>query len=176
MVLTTAAVPTARAGLRWLALSLVIIVLDQLTKVIVLERFAEHERMTVFAGFFDWTLRFNEGVAFSFLVGGPDWQRYGLAAFAITAAIIFAVWLTRLPQHERWSAAAIAMVIGGALGNAIDRLRLGHVVDFILVYWNGGEWPAFNVADSAICVGAVLLAIATLREHRHSEARDNGAG
>lgn len=173
MVLTPATTGAPRAGLRWLVISLVVILVDQVTKAIVLERFAEHERLGVIPGLLDWTLRFNEGVAFSFLVGGPEWQRYGLAAFALTVAVVFAVWLARLPAHDKLQATSIALVIGGAVGNVIDRLRLGHVVDFILVYRGGWEFPAFNVADSAICVGAALLAIATLRDHRQPEVRDN---
>ncbi len=158
---------TERSGhARWLLLSLAIIVLDQASKLVVLEHLSLHERVTVIAGLFDWTLRYNEGVAFSMLVNGPDWQRYGLSVFALVVAGVFTAWLLRLPKGERWSAMALGLVIGGAIGNAIDRLRLGHVVDFVLVYYRQWEWPAFNVADSAIVVGAIVLVLASFTEHR----------
>jgi signal peptidase II len=93
-------------------------------------------------------------------------QRALLTGFALVVSAAFAVWLTRLPRADRFSAAALALVIGGAVGNAIDRIRLGHVVDFILLYWRDWYWPAFNVADSCIVVGAIVLVLAGFRAER----------
>jgi signal peptidase II len=157
-----------RAGLRWLAVSLLVLVLDQASKLYVLAVVPEFSRIPVIPGFFDWTLTYNEGVAFSLFGDGEDLQRYLLSAFAIAVSIGFMVWLTRLPRDDRWSALALSLVIGGALGNVIDRLRLGHVVDFILVYWREWHWPAFNIADSCIVVGAILLVLAGFRSESSS--------
>lgn len=151
-------------GLRWLLLSLVVVVADQATKLHFLATVPEFGRVTVLPGFFDWTLTYNEGVAFSLFGDGENLQRLLLSAFAVAVSTAFVVWLTRLPRGDRWSAAALALVIGGAIGNVVDRARLGHVVDFILLYWRDWHWPAFNVADSCIVVGAVLLVLAGFRE------------
>jgi signal peptidase II len=162
-----AAAPMAgRAGLRWLALSLLVVLLDQASKLYVLGVVPEYSRIPVIAGFFDWTLTYNEGVAFSLFGDGEDLQRFLLSAFALAVSVAFMVWLTRLPRDDRWSALALALVIGGAIGNVIDRLRLGHVVDFILVYWREWHWPAFNIADSCIVLGAIVLVLAGLRSER----------
>ncbi len=157
-----------RSGLRWLALSLAVIAADQASKLFFLDYVPEFSRITVFPGFFDWTLTYNEGVAFSMFGEGGDLQRYLLSAFAVAVSIGFMVWLTRLPRSDRFSALALALVIGGALGNVIDRLRLGHVVDFILIYYRDWHWPAFNVADSCIVVGAIVLVLAGMRNEKSS--------
>ena len=154
-----------RMGFRMLWLSAVIVAADQLTKWIATSTMSMHERIPVLP-FFDWTLTYNRGVAFSMFNDGQGWQRFGLSAFAILVAGGFTYWMAHLPKHERMNAAALALVIGGAIGNVIDRLRLGHVVDFVLLYWKDWSWPAFNLADSAICVGAVLLVIAGFRQER----------
>lgn len=153
------ATTTSKAGLHWLWLSALVIVLDQWSKWIALGALRRYERVPLIEGFWDWTLTYNEGVAFSLFNDGPAWTRYGLSAFALVVAGMFIVWLARLPRDERWQGAALALIIGGALGNVIDRLRLGHVVDFVLWYWREWHWPAFNIADSAITVGAVLLVV-----------------
>ena len=154
------------SGLRWLLLSLVVIVADQASKLFFLGYVPEFSRIPVIPGFFDWTLTYNEGVAFSMFGDGGEWQPYILSAFAVAVSIGFAVWLTRLPRSDRWSALALSLVIGGALGNVIDRLRLGHVVDFILWYWRDWHWPAFNIADSCIVVGAIVLVVAGMRNEK----------
>jgi signal peptidase II len=151
------------SGLRWLLLSLVVIVADQASKLFFLGYVPEFGRIPVIPGFFDWTLTYNEGVAFSMFGEGGNLQRYVLSGFAVAVSIGFMVWLTRLPRSDHWSALALALVIGGALGNVIDRLRLGHVVDFILVYYRDWAWPAFNIADSCIVVGAIVLVVAGMR-------------
>jgi signal peptidase II len=145
-------------------LSALVVVADQISKAIASTQLEFHERVPVLP-FFDWTLTYNTGVAFSLLNDGPVWARYGLSAFALIVAALFTAWLVRLPRHDRWQATALALIIGGAIGNVIDRLRFGHVVDFILWYWRDWQWPAFNLADSAISVGAVMLVLASFRPH-----------
>ncbi len=158
-----------RAGFSWLWLSAAVVAADQLTKAIATTTMTLHERIPVLP-FFDWTLTYNRGVAFSLFNDGQGWQRFGLSAFALLVAGAFAYWMAHLPKRERANAIALSLVIGGAVGNVIDRLRLGHVVDFVLLYWNDWSWPAFNVADSAICVGAVLLVVAGFRSQQPRRA------
>ncbi len=160
-----------RNALPWLTLSLLVIALDQLTKWIVLSHLQPYQPLPVIPGVLNWTLAFNTGAAFSFLADAGGWQRWGFSALAVVICSVLAVWLARTPRADWRSALPLSLVIGGALGNMIDRLRFGHVTDFIqLFYWPDQPWPAFNVADSAICVGAVLLAWFSLR------AGKNGAG
>jgi len=146
-------------ALSWLAVSAVIIALDQLTKHIALgalQPYAPHE---VIPGLLNWTLAFNTGAAFSFLHDAGGWQRWLFSALAITVSLVLIVWLRRLPRSDWRTALPLSLVIGGALGNLVDRVRFGHVTDFIEVYYRQWSWPAFNIADSAICVGAVLLIV-----------------
>lgn len=147
-------------ALSWLLLSLLVITLDQLTKLIALAALEPLTSIAVIPGFLNWTLAFNPGAAFSFLAGEDGWQRWLFAALAIGVSLVLAFWLQRTRRADWRNAAPLALIIGGALGNLIDRLRLGHVIDFIHVYyyqqWN---YPAFNIADSAICIGAVLLIV-----------------
>ncbi len=144
-------------ALPWLLLSAVVIALDQWTKHLALANLQPFEPHVVIAGLLDWTLAFNSGAAFSFLAGGDGWQRWLFAALAIGVSTVLAVWLARLARGDWRNAAPLALIIGGALGNLVDRLRLGHVVDFIDVHLGSAHWPAFNIADSAISVGAVML-------------------
>ncbi len=164
----------ARASLHWFWVSLAVIAADQASKQYFLGYVPEFARIPVVPGFFDWTLTYNEGVAFSLFGEGGDLQRYTLSAFALAVSAGFAWWLTRLPASDRWSALSLALVIGGALGNVIDRLRLGHVVDFILLYWREWYWPAFNLADSCIVVGASILVLAGLRDNTRAAAAAGG--
>ena len=159
-----------RAGFSWLWLSAVIVAADQLTKWIATSTMTLHERVAVLP-FFDWTLTYNRGVAFSLFNDGQGWQRFGLSAFALIVAGGFTYWMAHLPKHERGNAVALALVIGGAIGNVIDRLRLGHVVDFVLLYWRDWSWPAFNLADSAIVIGAALLVFVGFRHEQQKHAQ-----
>jgi signal peptidase II len=143
--------------------SLAIVAADQLTKWLVLERFAPGERLEL-TGFFNLVLAFNKGAAFSFLAGAGGWQTPLLVAFALAAAIVVSVLLLRSPGRSLFCA-GLALILGGAVGNVIDRLRLGHVVDFLDLHAGGWHWPAFNVADSAITVGAALLILDGFRHH-----------
>jgi len=144
--------------LKWLWLSLAVIVLDQLTKYLATDLLLYAEPVAV-VPFFNLTLLHNTGAAFSFLSDAGGWQRWFFALMAIGVSVGITVWLSRLESKQRWLAIALALVVGGALGNLWDRLYLGYVVDFIQLYYDRWYWPAFNIADSAIFVGAVMLLI-----------------
>jgi signal peptidase II len=162
----TASVTSAsrRSGaLSWLLLSALLIALDQWTKHLVLGHLQEGVPITVIPGFLNWMLAFNTGAAFSFLADAGGWQRWGFSVLAVAISLVLTGWLARTPRRDWPTALPLALVIGGAIGNLIDRLRFGHVVDFVQVYHGDWTFPAFNVADSAISVGAVLLALASLR-------------
>lgn len=148
---------------RWLWLSLLVVAADQVTKAWVSGALRPYELVPVIDGFFNLTLMFNTGAAFSFLAQGGGWQRWLLSGLAVVVTIVLVVWLMRLDRDERWTAAALSLVIGGAVGNLLDRLRLGHVVDFLDFYLGSWHWPAFNVADSAITVGVAILLVASFR-------------
>ena len=139
----------------WFAGAAVIVAADQLTKAIILARFAPGERSEV-TGFFNLVLAFNKGAAFSLLAQAPGWQTPVLVVIALAAAAILSALIVR-NLHKRLLCTGLALVLGGALGNLVDRLRLGHVVDFIDLHAAGWHWPAFNVADSGITVGAAIL-------------------
>lgn len=146
--------------LPWLLLSLLILVADRVTKDIFEGTLSMYQRIEVIPGYFDWTLAYNTGAAFSFLADASGWQRWFFAAIAIVVSVVLVIWLKRLKRHETLLAVALAMALGGALGNLYDRVVLGHVVDFILVHWQS-RWffPAFNLADTFITIGAILLAL-----------------
>ena len=147
-----------RGLLPWLFLIAAVIVIDQLTKVAVGRLFTYGERKEVVHGFFDLTLLFNKGAAFSFLSGAGGWQRWFFTGIGVVAALFIVFMLARHASQKLFSA-ALALIAGGALGNVVDRLIHGHVVDFLLFYHRDWSFPAFNVADSAITVGVVLLVL-----------------
>ena len=142
-------------GLRWLSLSAFVIGLDQLTKSWITSGFQLGDSITI-TSFFNLVLAYNTGAAFSFLADAGGWQRVFFIAIAVIASIVI-VYLLLKPQNDTLMNAALALILGGAIGNVIDRVLLGHVVDFIQVHAAGYYFPAFNVADSAITVGAALL-------------------
>jgi signal peptidase II len=143
--------------LPWLALATVIVVLDQLTKVMVVRSFQVGERRPVLDGWFDLTLVYNKGAAFSFLASADGWQRWFFIAVGF-AAMAFILFLLVRHGSQKLFGVALSLILGGAIGNVLDRVFEGQVVDFLLAHWND-RWyfPAFNVADAAITVGAVLL-------------------
>jgi len=143
---------------RWFALSAVIVLLDQLTKQWALDSLILHIPHKLL-GVFNLTLAYNEGAAFSFLADHDGWQRWFLATVSLIASIAIAVWILRLKPEEKWLTAALSLILGGAVGNLIDRVYYGHVVDFLDFHWNHSHFPAFNLADSAITLGAILLFI-----------------
>ncbi len=155
--------------LPWALVAVPVVALDQLTKRLALELLVPHQPVPVVPGF-NLTLMFNTGAAFSFLAGASGWQRWFFTAVALVVSAAIVVWLQRLPAGSRWLAAALGLILGGALGNLWDRLVLGHVVDFIDIYYGRWSWPAFNLADSAITVGAVMLVIDALRARRRGQA------
>ncbi|MBB4818596.1 signal peptidase II [Pseudomonas alcaligenes] len=163
--------PEARFGrLGWLLLSVLVFLLDQGSKWVVLDVIPFRERITVIPGWFDWIHVYNTGAAFSFLADSSGWQRWFFALIALVVSGVLVVWLKRLKADETWLAIALAMVLGGALGNLYDRVVLGHVVDFILVHWQD-RWyfPAFNLADTAITLGAIMLALDMFKSKKSGE-------
>lgn len=143
---------------KWLWLSALVIGLDQLTKWVAERLLTLHQPVPVLP-FFNWTLVYNEGAAFSFLAQAGGWQRWLFLLLSLAVSVGLTVWLARLKPGQHWLAAALALILGGAVGNLIDRACYGHVIDFIELYYRHWYWPAFNVADSAITVGAVMLVI-----------------
>ena len=164
-------------GWRWIPLTLVIILLDQLSKEAILGSLVPYESIAVLP-VLDITLMYNTGAAFSFLADAAGWQRWFFAALALGIGVAIVVWLRRLHSRAQWLLAfSLALILGGALGNVIDRIKLGHVVDFIHVHWGNAYFPAFNVADSAISVGAALMLLdAFLESRRRKHADANPAG
>lgn len=163
---------SARFGkLGWLWLSVVVIALDQLTKLYFESVLTLYQQIVIIPDYFSWTLAYNTGAAFSFLADAAGWQRWFFAVVALAVSIMLVIWMKGLKQHEHWLAIALALVLGGALGNLFDRVVYGHVIDFILVHWQQ-RWyfPAFNLADSAITVGAIMLALDMFRSKPSKEA------
>ncbi|MDO5639367.1 MAG: signal peptidase II [Neisseria sp.] len=146
------------AKIQYWLLAVFAIIADQVSKLAVLKYFDYGERLNIIPDFFDLTLLYNPGAAFSFLADAGGWQKY----FFLILAVVICSYLARAIVKDDfglWGKTGAAMIIGGAIGNVIDRLQHGHVVDYLLFYWQNWYYPAFNVADSFICVGAVLLVI-----------------
>lgn len=147
--------------LPWLGISLIVLLLDQLSKITILKLFHYGESRPI-TGFFNLVLVYNKGAAFSFLAAESGWQRHLFTAIGIAAAV-YIIYLLRKHAGQRMFCWALALILGGAIGNVIDRIAYGHVIDFLDVFVGNWHWPAFNVADSAICVGAVLFVLDELR-------------
>jgi len=141
---------------RWYSLALLVIVLDQLSKQWASASLVYGEPV-VLTSFFNFTLWHNPGAAFSFLSDAGGWQRWFFTAVAAIVSCVLVVWIARVSVSKKLEAFALTMILGGAIGNLYDRVLLGHVVDFIVVHYQDYYWPAFNLADSAITLGAVLL-------------------
>ncbi|MGZ5185432.1 MAG: signal peptidase II [Caldimonas sp.] len=150
----------------WLGIALAVIVLDQLTKTLITGAMRLSDVRTI-TPFFDIVRAHNTGAAFSFLAGAAGWQRWFFIGLGVAAAA-FIVWLLARHGGQRLFGWALALILGGALGNVIDRILHGHVVDFLQVHWGGAYFPSFNVADSAITVGAVLLVLDELLRVRRA--------
>ena len=156
--------------LGWLVLSLLVLVIDQVSKAHFEGSLEMFQQVVVIPDYFSWTLAYNTGAAFSFLADGGGWQRWLFAVIAVVVSAVLVVWLKRLGRDDTWLAVALALVLGGALGNLYDRIALGHVIDFILVHWqNRHYFPAFNFADSAITVGAIMLALDMFKSKKTGE-------
>jgi len=157
-----------RLGL--LVLSVLVLVIDQLSKAHFEGALQMYQQIVVIPDYFSWTLAYNTGAAFSFLADSSGWQRWLFALIAVGVSAVLVVWLKRLGRDDTWLAIALALVLGGALGNLYDRIALGHVIDFILVHWqNRWYFPAFNFADSAITVGAIMLALDMFKSKKTGE-------
>ena len=141
---------------RWLLLTAAVIGLDQWSKRLI-ETTLEMYQARAYLPVFNLVRAHNRGAAFSMLAGASGWQRWAFSGLAVAVSIVLIVWLARLPRRAHLLAAALALIVAGALGNVIDRLRLGYVVDFLQVHWQQHYFPAFNVADSAITIGAACL-------------------
>ncbi|MCD8523298.1 MAG: signal peptidase II [Saccharospirillaceae bacterium] len=152
-----------RSALIWLWLALAVFVLDIATKQLA-EMMLTYGRPVYLLPVLDFTLLYNRGAAFSFLADESGWQRWFFTAVSVGVSIMLIVWLKRLPRTQIWMPVALALILGGALGNLFDRLVYGHVIDFISVHWGRSYFPAFNIADSAITVGAVMMALDVVRE------------
>lgn len=156
--------------LGWLVLSVLVLVIDQVSKAHFEGALEMFQQIVVIPDYFSWTLAYNTGAAFSFLADGGGWQRWLFALIALVVSAVLVVWLKRLGRDDTWLAIALALVLGGALGNLYDRIALGHVIDFILVHWqNRWYFPAFNFADSAITVGAIMLALDMFKSKKTGE-------
>ena len=151
--------------LRYLWLSVIVILLDQGVKLWLSQLWRVGQGIVVIPGTLNFRLVHNTGAAFSFLAGAGGWQRWLLIGIAILVVVVLVAILRRLKPGAHWTAIALALILGGALGNLIDRIRLGYVVDFIGVHWGNLYWPYFNLADSAISIGAVMLIVDAFRRH-----------
>lgn len=165
--------PSYRHLFAWLTLALLVIVLDQITKTLVLQHFKLGDSDTV-TSYFNLVRVHNTGAAFSFLAGASGWQRWFFVGLGLVAAV-FIIWMLRQHGRQTLFAFALVMILGGALGNVIDRLLHGYVVDFLQFHWDfleplfhGGYFPSFNLADSAITLGAICLIVDELRRVRRS--------
>jgi signal peptidase II len=162
---TTIVAETRRGALGYLWLTALVIAVDQITKAAVEHGLGLYQSIVVLP-VLEITRMHNTGAAFSFLAGEAGWQRWLFTVLAIFVSVALVLWLKRIDRAARVLASAVALILGGALGNVIDRLRLGYVIDFINTHWNVHYFPAFNVADSAITIGAGLLLLDAWLEAR----------
>jgi signal peptidase II len=153
--------------LKWLWLSLLVLCLDQASKLAVDGSMQLFESIRLFQGF-NLTYVRNTGAAFSFLSQAGGWQRWFFAGLALVMSSMMVLWLLRLKSHEKLMGAALSLVLGGAVGNLIDRVAYGYVIDFLDVYYQDWHWPAFNIADTAICIGVGLMLLESLGVGRGS--------
>jgi signal peptidase II len=153
--------------LPWLGLALIILIADQFTKILILGYYRFGDSTTV-TGFFNIVRAHNTGAAFSFLAGASGWQRWLFTAIGVLATG-FILWLLRSHAGQKLFCFSLACILGGAVGNVVDRLLHGYVVDFLQLHWRGWYFPAFNVADSAITIGAVCLVLDELLRVRRTK-------
>ncbi|MGI4815999.1 MAG: signal peptidase II [Janthinobacterium lividum] len=148
----------------WLGVAIIVILLDQLTKLAISRLFVYGESRSM-TDFFNLVLIYNRGAAFSFLAAADGWQRWAFTILGVLAAVVIG-WMLRRHGNQKMFCTALSLVLGGALGNVIDRLAYGHVIDFLDFHAGSWHWPAFNIADSGITIGAILLVIDELRRVR----------
>ncbi len=159
--------------LSWLGLALIVIILDQASKQAA-ESLLHYQIPVPVLPSFNWFLSYNTGAAFSFLSDAGGWQRWFFTLMALAVSVGITIWLSRLPAERRWEALSLSLILGGAIGNVIDRILLGHVIDFIQVFYERWYFPTFNVADSAITVGVTILIADSLFAKHHRENDDGG--
>ena len=147
-------------NIKWLWISLLVVVADQATKQIAETLLTPHQAVNLLP-YFDWYLTYNTGAAFSFLANAGGWQRWLFTVIAIIISIVIVQWVRKLPSEDTLTAASLCLILGGAIGNLIDRVYLGHVIDYIQVWLGSYPFPAFNIADASISVGAALLILSS---------------
>lgn len=163
---------TTRSTVWLFVLAAVVLVLDQSTKLWADNAMELYDKKPVIDGLFNLTLAYNKGAAFSFLADQPGWQRWFFAVLAFVVSIVLAVWMLRLKSNEKTLGLCLALILGGAVGNLVDRVLYGYVIDFLDFFYKNSHWPAFNVADMAICVGGVSMVLASffVREDKMGKA------
>ncbi len=150
----------SNSPLRLLWISALVVALDQLAKYVAETVLTPHQGVNVFP-FFEWYLTYNTGAAFSFLAGAGGWQRWFFTVTTITISIIIIFWIKKLPPSDKITGISLCLILGGAIGNLIDRIYLGYVIDYIQVWIGSYPWPAFNIADVAISTGAAILIVSS---------------
>jgi signal peptidase II len=155
--------------LKYLWISALVLVFDQISKYIANTSMSLYQTIEVMP-YFNFTLAYNYGAAFSFLADAGGWQRWFFTGLAAIFSVVIFVWITRLKSSAKLEAISLSLILGGAVGNLIDRLIFGYVIDFLDVYYQSYHWPAFNIADSAICIGAVLLILDSFKKKDESAA------
>ncbi len=172
------------SGLFWLWLTLLVLIADQWTKVLANSALVLHDPLALMP-FFNLTLAYNQGAAFSFLSDAGGWQKWFFIVLAVLVSIALLVWLSRLSSTAKWESIALSLVLGGAIGNVVDRFLYGHVIDFLDVYYHSEtcffmfadagascHWPAFNIADAAICIGAVMLIVESFMGNKKNNKKE----
>lgn len=159
------------SGLVWLWLTVLFLIIDQITKQWVAQTFDYRETLAVMP-YFNLTYVHNPGAAFSFLADQPGWQRWFFTAIASIASIVFVVWLSKTPKENKVLSIGFALILSGALGNLIDRVLFGYVIDFLDFYIGDAHWPAFNVADSVILIGAGLMILDSFKSEKNTSDSD----
>lgn len=153
-------------ALKWLILSAAIIFFDWLSKAWALSTLTYQQSVEVIPGFWNWTLVHNRGAAFSFLAQAGGWQQWLFSALAVFISVVCVLMLKKADRHDWQTALPLALIIGGALGNLIDRIRFGYVIDFVHWYYGSFHWPVFNLADAAISIAAVLLIVLSFKTEK----------
>ena len=161
-----------RTGLRWIWLTIICLIVDQVTKQWVAGSMDLYQSINVWP-FFDITYVHNLGAAFSFLADQGGWQRWFFTAVAAIASIVFVVWLAKTPKEQTMLSVAFALMLSGALGNLIDRVMFGYVIDFLDFYIGSSHWPAFNVADASIFIGAAFMILDSFKNQSSDKSNDN---
>ncbi|WP_421239008.1 signal peptidase II [Aeromonas enteropelogenes] len=164
-----------KSGLRWLWLAVLAFILDQASKLAVVKLLPFGYPGVEITPFFNLVHVYNKGAAFSFLAEQGGWQRWFFAVLAFAICGLLIHWLRKQSVTERWSGIAYSLIIGGALGNVFDRLVLGHVVDFLDFYWGRAHWPAFNLADTFIFIGAAMIVLDGFRSSKGEQGEKKGA-